>query len=210
MTQFYSCKINKTHTSCCIFHYDEPVASVVYYYTGYYTSQFIKLAKQCKCRILPLGVCSFVCLTQSCSQEIVKELFQNKLKKQWTLAFTIHPPSCPWLLEFLRYVNADQSSRIFGYFTFVDFKIAWNQVASWEDTWLQPNQTQLQTNTLSSLPHSWRWSGSGRVWGVWAGCRVCCSSEYTRDSEDHLLPLFAAACYCCIRTEQGEITLATR
>ena len=74
-----------------------------------------------------------------------------------------------------------------------------------KDMWL--STTQLKMNY--SLPHSWRWSGSGRVWGVWAGCRVCCSSGYTRDNEDRLSPQFAAVCCCCTRTEQGQIALNT-
>lgn len=35
-------------------------------------------------------------------------------------------------------------------------------------------------------PRSWRWNGSGTVWGVWSDCRVSCSSACTRDSGDRL------------------------
>lgn len=62
----------------------------------------------------------------------------------------------------------------------------------------------LCISTPADWPHSWRWSGNGRVWGVWAGCRVCCSSECTRDSGDHLGPPSAAVCCCCTRTEQEQ------
>lgn len=59
---------------------------------------------------------------------------------------------------------------------------------------------------LASSPHSWKWNASGRAWGAWAGCRVCCSSEYTRDSGDRLWPRSAAACYCCTGTIEEHIT----
>lgn len=64
----------------------------------------------------------------------------------------------------------------------------------------------LCVSTPADWPHSWRWSVSERVWGVWAGCRACCSSECTRDSGDHLWPPSAAVCCCCTRTEQEQVT----
>lgn len=51
-------------------------------------------------------------------------------------------------------------------------------------------------------PHSWRWSGSETVWGVWSDCRVSCSSACTRDSVGRLWPLSAAGCCCYTGTGQ--------
>ena len=64
-------------------------------------------------------------------------------------------------------------------------------------------------STLYS-PRSWRWSGSGTVWGVWSDCRASCSSACTRDSGGRLWPPSAAACCCCTgtgRNNRGERAL---
>lgn len=68
------------------------------------------------------------------------------------------------------------------------------------------SRTHQQLCSHCDSPRSWRWSGSGRVWGVWGGCRVCCNSGCTRGSEGRLSPPSAAGCCCCTGTTQGPIT----
>lgn len=92
------------------------------------------------------------------------------------------------------------------------FSLTPNTAEGWlgDQSWLQAGQTSSSAVILGQIdcdsPRSWRWSGSGRVWGVWGGCRVCCSSGCTRDSEGRLSPPSVAGCCCCTGTTQGPIT----
>lgn len=63
-------------------------------------------------------------------------------------------------------------------------------------------QNMRATAGVHLSPRSWRWSGSGTVWGVWRDCTASCSSVCTTDSGGHPWPRSAAVCCCCIETRK--------